>query len=271
MSGIRDITLGVQVVVEVINIKQIFPALFIGLFVAWRVGGGAKLRWRRGRDQDPPEAGSGGAADLGDVVGQRRHVRRRRPNRGQRPHAFDRPGCGGVGMSPTPVLYHDMDKKLMIYVMPEANEEELQEGKRDVEESLKESTKGRKPQHNFYVLDSMDDLQDIVIRLESAQYADGSFPDDLGPEDWKYLVDTIIAPERPWPLDHKCICGEEIRTVCLCTRKGVYIDLGCYEPNVPGDLVVQCPECDRGLLGFTCEKCNSMYNWQIGVVDNISE
>jgi len=181
------------------------------------------------------------------------------------------PGCGGVGSSPLPVLYHDMDKKLMIYVMPKANQEELQDGKRDVEESLKESSKGREPQHNVYVLDSMDDLQDIVIRLESAQYADGSFPEDLGPEDWKYLVDTIIAPERPWPLDHKCICGEEIRTVCLCIEKGVYIDMGEFEPNVPHDFKVDCPECGRCLIAFTCEKCTCAYTWQIGVVDNISE
>ena len=89
------------------------------------------------------------------------------------------PGCGGVGQSPTPVLYHDMDKKLMIYVMPEANQEELQNGKRDVEESLKDSFKGKMPQPSVYVLDSMDDLRHIVSQLDDIQNPDGSYPEDF--------------------------------------------------------------------------------------------
>ncbi len=181
------------------------------------------------------------------------------------------PGCKGTGSSPTPVLYHDMDKNLMIYVMPGANRQELQEGKKEVEKSVMESFNGSTSKPSVYALDDIHELRSLVDRLDSAQYADGSFPHDLSLEEWKDIVDSIINPPRAWPLDHKCICGEEIRTACFCIDEGVDIDMRAYEPKVRKRLKVKCPKCRRRMIAFTCEKCRCTYTWQLGVVDNITE
>ena len=179
--------------------------------------------------------------------------------------------CGSFGLSSDPLLYHDMEKNLMIYVIPQGSEAELQQGMREMKESTQELTLGGLPQPSVYVIDSMNELKHIVIRLDGARHANGSHPETLSPEKWKDIVGAINSPVRPWPLDHKCVCGEEIRTVCLCNDKGVNIDLRELEPNLPLNLKVDCPECGRGMLAFTCEKCQCAYTWQIGVVDNIAE
>jgi len=179
--------------------------------------------------------------------------------------------CGSFGLSSDPVLYHDMEKNLMIYVIPGGNQDELQQGMTEMEETTRELTLGGLPQPSVYVIDSMNELKHIVSRLDRPRNADRRDPENISPEERKNIVDDVNGSVRPWPLDHKCVCGEEIRTVCLCNDKGVNIDMRELEPNLPLNLKVDCPKCGRGMLAFTCEKCKCAYTWRIGVVDNIAE
>ena len=180
-------------------------------------------------------------------------------------------GCGSIGRSPEPVLYHDMEKNLMIYVLPDVSQDELDKGKRQIEDSTKWLSRGELPRPSIYVFDNMEDLRDIVSTLDSVESPDGSYPENWNQQDWKDLVDAIITPARPWPLDHKCICGETLRTVCFCIEQGAFIDMRDYELNLSNEIGVECKNCGRVMLGFTCEKCMCTYNLENGMVDQIME
>ncbi len=179
--------------------------------------------------------------------------------------------CGSFGLSSDPLLYHDMEKNLMIYVIPEGSHDELQQGMREMEATTRELTLGGLPHPNVYVIDSMNELKHIVSRLDRPRNTDGSDPDNISAEARKNTVNGKHSPVRPWPLDHRCVCGEEIRTVCLCNDTGVDIDIRNFEPNLALKFKAECPRCSKGLLAFSCEKCKCTYTWQIGVVDNIAE
>ncbi len=159
----------------------------------------------------------------------------------------------------------------MIYVLPDVSQDELEIVKRDIKESTKGLSREGLPEPSIFVFDNMEDLRNIVSQLDSAESPDGTYPENLSQEDWKDLVDMLISPVRPWPLDHKCICGEKLRTVCFCIEQGAFVDLGDYELNSPDDIGVECQNCGRVLFGFNCEKCICVYNWKIGMVDQILE
>jgi hypothetical protein len=180
-------------------------------------------------------------------------------------------GCGSISRSPEPVQYHDMVKGLMICVVPDVSQDELEMVKRDIKESNKGLSREGLPEPSIFVFDNMEDLRDIVDTLDSVESPDGSYPENWNQQDWKDLVDAIITPARPWPLDHKCICGETLRTVCFCIEQGAFIDVRAYELNLSDEIGVECKNCGRVMLGFSCEKCMCIYDRQIGVVDRILE
>jgi len=164
-----------------------------------------------------------------------------------------------------------MEKNLMIYVLPGFSGDELEKGKREMEESTKWIVRGGLPQPSIYVFDNMEDLRDIVDTLDSIETPDGSYPENWNQQDWAEVVAAIITPARPWPLDHKCICGETLRTVCFCIEQGAFIDVRAYELNLSDEIGVECKNCGRVMLGFTCEKCMCIYDRQVGVVERILE
>ena len=180
-------------------------------------------------------------------------------------------GCGSIGLSREPVQYHDMEKNLMIYVLPDVSQDELETVKRDIKESNKGLSREGLPEPGIFVFDKMEDLRDIVDTLDSHESPDGSYPENWNQEDWAAAVDAIITPARPWPLDQKCICGETLRTVCFCIEQGAFIDVRAYELNLSDEIGVECKNCGRVMLGFTCEKCMCIYDWQVGVVERILE
>jgi len=180
-------------------------------------------------------------------------------------------GCGSIVPNTEPVLYHDMVKGLIIYVDPDVSQDKLEIVIKDIKESNKGLSREGLPEPGIFVLDNMEDLRNIVSQLDDVECPDGTYPENMSQEDWKDLVDAIITPARPWPLDHKCICGEKIRTVCFCIEQGAFIDMRDCELNFPNEIGVECKNCGRVMLGFSCEKCNCIYDWQIGVVDQILE
>jgi hypothetical protein len=180
-------------------------------------------------------------------------------------------GCGSIGRSPEPFQYHDMVKGLMICVVPDVSQDEHEMVKRDIKESNKGLSREGLPEPSIFVFDNMEDLRDIISTLDNIETPDGSYPENWNQEDWAEVVDAIRTPARPWPLDHKCICGETLRTVCFCIEQGAFIDVRDYELNLSDEIGVECKNCGRVMLGFTCEKCMCIYDWQIGVVDRILE
>jgi len=180
-------------------------------------------------------------------------------------------GCGSIVPNTEPVLYHDMVKGLMIYVDPDVSQDKLEIVIKDIKESNKGLSREGLPEPGISVLDNMEDLGNIVSQLDDVECPDGTYPENMSQEDWKDLVDALITPARPWPLDHKCICGEKIRTVCFCIEQGAFIDMRDCELNFPDEIGVECKNCGRVMLGFSCEKCNCIYDWQIGIVDQILE
>lgn len=176
--------------------------------------------------------------------------------------------CGYSGRSRDPFLYHDMDKKLMFYVAEGADAGALRTA---VEGMREEQSAAGMPLPAIYVLDESEDLISLIYQLEHAQNPDGSIIKKLAPDEWKELVDVLTAPVHPWPLDHRCVCGAEIRTVCLCTANGVYIEVREHEPKLTVATGFQCPECGRGLIAFSCEACNRLYSWREGVVQHTTD
>jgi len=178
------------------------------------------------------------------------------------------PNCHSSSRSLDPFLYHDMTKNLMFYVAEGGDPAALRE---TVESSQKDQALEGLPQPAIYVLDDTQSLIALLDQLEGIQCEDGTSVDDLDPEEWRDIVDAIVTPMNPWPLDHRCVCGEEIRTLCFCTTEGVWIDVREHELNLQVDSGFECPQCGRGLMAFHCEKCNRLYSWQEGVVDRVAD
>jgi hypothetical protein len=174
--------------------------------------------------------------------------------------------CGFTGVSSEPLLYHDMEKSLMFYVLPMADSSARLEAERQIEGVLHESQEATGLQHNLYFLDSMAHLKQIVETLDNVTCGDGSSLAELTAEDWKGIVDAISIPPMPWPMDHTCVYGEQISIVCFCTEPGVQVDFDKYEPDVPPDLKIECPNCEQSLIAVHCPKCNQTYTWQMAVV-----
>lgn len=158
--------------------------------------------------------------------------------------------------------------RLLARVYPDVSQDELEIVKRDIKESNKGLSREGLPEPSIFVFDNMEDLKDIISTLDDIECPDGIYPENFRQEDWKDLVDAIMTPAS-WPLDHKCICEETLRTVCFCIEPGAFKDMRDYESNPPDQLGVECRNCGRVLLGFHCEKCNCTYDWPIGVVDQI--
>jgi len=173
--------------------------------------------------------------------------------------------CGFTTAGPELLLYHDMEKRLMFYVSPYADEESRLKAAEQAEELLADDLAKLTDDTSIYVLDSMDDLRGMIVRLESA---DGAGMESITGEEWKEIVDLMLEPALPWPLDHKCVCGEEIPIVCFCQEPGVPVNLNEYEPDLQPDLAVECGKCSRQLAGFQCAKCSRMYGWNQGVVQH---
>jgi len=114
------------------------------------------------------------------------------------------------------------------------------------------------------------ELGEIVTGLTQIEGPKGDLPDEMTPEDWKAVAAAILSMQ-PWPLDHRCTCGEEIRTLCFCTEEGIAINIKEKEPDIPNDAVFECPKCRRELITLHCEKCKSVYSWQVGVVQRIEQ
>jgi CpXC motif protein len=172
------------------------------------------------------------------------------------------PRCGCAVARSEPLLYHDMEKGLMFYVIPIADEA----GRNRAQDQFQEILASQDAAANIYCLEGMANLRKIITTLDTAQNADGTPLDFTKPREWKNIVDLILKPPFPWPLDHKCLCGEAIPIVCFCREPGVPINIKKYEPNIPPNLKVSCKKCRRRLIGFHCEKCSQVYQWNVGVV-----
>ncbi len=179
--------------------------------------------------------------------------------------------CGSFGLSSEPLLYHDMEKNLMIYVIPQGSHDELELGMKEMEETTRELALGGIPHPHLYVIDSMNELKHIVNRLDRVPHTDHGHHEYKIPKHVKHPPNGKTSPLRPWPLDHKCVCGGEISTTCPCKENGVMVDIEANEPNLALNFKAECPECGRGILAFSCEKCRSTYTWHMGVVENIAE
>ena len=176
--------------------------------------------------------------------------------------------CGFAFVAVAPLLYHDMEKDLMCHVWPGANDAERIEAERQTRDILATQHGNQVSKTSVYVLDSMAELKQIISGLDNAEYADGSHLDFTNSEEWKEIADIIMKPPIAWPLDHTCVCGEQIPIVCFCREPGAPINMTKHEPNVPPDLKVRCWKCWRRLVGFSCVKCNQTYQWSRGVVDH---
>jgi hypothetical protein len=160
-----------------------------------------------------------------------------------------------------------MEKRLMFYISPYADEESRLKAANKAEELLADDLAKLTNDTTLHVLDSMDDLRGMIAQLDSAG---GTAMKSATPEEWKEIVDLMLKPSLPWPLDHKCVCGEKIPTVCFCQEPPVQVNLKKYEPDMAPDLAVTCIKCSRQLVGFQCEKCSRMYEWSRGVVEHSS-
>ena len=176
--------------------------------------------------------------------------------------------CGFDMPIPGRLLYHDMGKGLMFYVWPSANDDEKLQAEKQGRRMLESEYKVKAKKMRIYILDSMAALKQILEAFDYLEESDGSHRDFSKPEDWQKVVDVILMPAMPWPLDHTCVCGEPIAMGCWCEKPEVPLNIASYEPNVPPDLQLSCWKCGLALVGFNCMKCNQTYQWSLGVVDH---
>jgi hypothetical protein len=162
-----------------------------------------------------------------------------------------------------------MEKHVMFYVVSTDDLTAVIQAEKHVHEIMA-TLPGNAPSGTAVkILQSMRDLRRIVNAMDTAQNPDGSHS-EFTAEEWIDFANVLLMAPMPWPLDHMCICGEEIPVACLCREPGSPINIAKYEPNIPPDLAIRCWKCWRKLIGFSCVKCNQVYQWSLGVVAKLT-
>jgi len=179
------------------------------------------------------------------------------------------PHCGATGQSSQPLLYHDMEKHVMFYVSSAGDEAARRQAEKQVREIIATLPGDAPHKTAAKVLRNMRDLRRMVDAMDAAQNPDGTHV-ECAPEEWIDLAEAILMAPMPWPLDHTCICGEAIPTLCLCREPGSPINIAKYEPNISPALTIRCWKCWRKLSGFSCVKCSQVYQWSLGVVEKLT-
>ncbi len=84
------------------------------------------------------------------------------------------------------------------------------------------------------------------------------------------LVDLLgqavytLEEMRPWPLDHRCVCGSDLIRDFKCCGRRVAIEDHKY--LLSKHFVLYCPSCKEALSGASCESCGRVYTWTLGRV-----
>jgi hypothetical protein len=68
----------------------------------------------------------------------------------------------------------------------------------------------------------------------------------------------------PWPMDHQCVCGADLRDEFKCCDGPV--DVSEHEKKLSRHYIVYCPSCKESLSGASCEQCGRVYTWKLGVI-----
>jgi hypothetical protein len=68
----------------------------------------------------------------------------------------------------------------------------------------------------------------------------------------------------PWPMDRRCVCGEDLADEFKCCGKRV--NLVEHEQLLSRHYVIYCPVCKESLSGASCVQCGRVHTWKLGTV-----
>jgi CpXC protein len=68
----------------------------------------------------------------------------------------------------------------------------------------------------------------------------------------------------PWPLDRRCMCGEDLAGGLVCC--GAPVNLAEHEHLLSRHYAVYCSICKEAIAGASCRKCDRVYTWRLGTV-----
>jgi hypothetical protein len=110
-------------------------------------------------------------------------------------------------------------------------------------------------------------LKENPLMIDIREKLTESFFEDAGSDDLAdvlgravYLLEEML----PWPLDQRCVCGEDLAKELVCCGKR--IDLGDHDRLLSEHYVLYCSECKEALSGASCEACGRVYSWKLGTV-----
>ncbi len=73
----------------------------------------------------------------------------------------------------------------------------------------------------------------------------------------------------PWPRDGRCACGADLAPAFKCC--GNRVELKEHGNLLSRHYVIYCPTCKEALSGASCEVCNRVYTWKLGIVDSYTK
>ncbi len=80
-----------------------------------------------------------------------------------------------------------------------------------------------------------------------------------------YRVEGML----PWPLDRRCICGEDMENKFKCCGKRISLDE--HDRHLSKHYIIYCPNCNESLAGASCEACGRVYTWKLGTMPTYSK
>lgn len=75
----------------------------------------------------------------------------------------------------------------------------------------------------------------------------------------------LLPDLRPWPRSRRCRCGADLRPYMFCCDPANPIDLTAWEGHLGPGFVLERECCGATLTGFTCDSCQQIYSWDLGV------
>ena len=76
---------------------------------------------------------------------------------------------------------------------------------------------------------------------------------------------------RPWPMDLKCVCGQNLAEQRICCDTDELLSPAIFPEDLTPNFMLKCASCGAALTGFRCEACARYYTWTRGTVPSVAD